>query len=92
MEAGRRRSAAAAGGRSSGFVGSMETIKERRSGKQRVVEAKKSVEKWWKGSETKRKRRVAKYKFYAVEGKLKRSITKGFQWIKKRCAKIIYGF
>ncbi|KAL5060903.1 hypothetical protein RYX36_032507, partial [Vicia faba] len=37
---------------------------------------------WWNDPERKRKRRVANYKFYAAEGKFKRSIKKGFRWFK----------
>ncbi|MED6193102.1 hypothetical protein PIB30_015986 [Stylosanthes scabra] len=37
---------------------------------------------WWNDAERKRKRRVAKYKLYATEGKFKHSIKKGFRWLK----------
>ncbi|KMT17915.1 hypothetical protein BVRB_2g034410 [Beta vulgaris subsp. vulgaris] len=39
--------------------------------------------------EFKRKRRVATYRSYTVEGKVKGSFKKGFNWIKE---KLIYGF
>ncbi|KAF9681518.1 hypothetical protein SADUNF_Sadunf05G0009900 [Salix dunnii] len=32
---------------------------------------------WWNSPETKRKKRVAGYKFYAVEGRVKSSVKKG---------------
>ena len=38
--------------------------------------------------ELKRKKRVAGYKVYAVEGKVKGSVRKGFRWIKD----IVYGW
>ncbi|EEF49942.1 conserved hypothetical protein [Ricinus communis] len=47
---------------------------------------------WWNAPETKRKKRVAQYKFYAVEGKVKISIKKGFRWFKKTCSRIVHGF
>ncbi|CAK9328433.1 unnamed protein product [Citrullus colocynthis] len=91
-----RRHSGAASCRSSTGIGTMETIKEIRSRKEQVVEAtkssKKSMEKWWNDPENKRKRRVTKYKFYAVDAKVKNSIKKGFKWMKNKCSKIISGF
>ncbi|KAL5853905.1 hypothetical protein ACOSQ3_009023 [Xanthoceras sorbifolium] len=46
---------------------------------------------WWNDPETKRKKRVAKYKFYSVEGKVKSSLKKGFRWMKKKYSHIIHG-
>lgn len=43
----------------------------------------------WNEAERKRRRRVAKYKFYAAEGKLKHSVKKGFRWLKIKCIKIV---
>ncbi|KAJ6876643.1 hypothetical protein NC651_029596 [Populus alba x Populus x berolinensis] len=40
----------------------------------------KSAKSWWNSPETKRKKRVARYKLYAVEGKVKSSIKKGLCW------------
>ncbi|EHA8588792.1 hypothetical protein COCNU_scaffold006699G000030 [Cocos nucifera] len=37
---------------------------------------------WASDAEAKRQRRVARYKIYAVEGKVKASIRKGFRWLK----------
>lgn len=38
---------------------------------------------WWAAdAEAKRQRRVARYKIYAVEGKVKASIRKGLRWVK----------
>ncbi|XP_038972245.1 uncharacterized protein LOC120104711 [Phoenix dactylifera] len=38
---------------------------------------------WWAAdAEAKRRRRVARYKIYAVQGKVKASIRKTFRWVK----------
>ncbi|XP_072959911.1 uncharacterized protein [Typha angustifolia] len=42
--------------------------------------------------EMKRRRRVASYKVYSVEGKVKSSLKKGFRWIKVKCSEIIHGW
>ncbi|KDP28226.1 hypothetical protein JCGZ_13997 [Jatropha curcas] len=42
--------------------------------------------------ETKRKKRIAKYKVYTVEGKVKTSLKNGLRWIKNKCSKIIHGY
>ncbi|KAJ3694976.1 hypothetical protein LUZ60_000353 [Juncus effusus] len=42
--------------------------------------------------EIQRKRRVAGYKAYEVEGKLKVSFRKSFRWIKNRYNQVIYGY
>ncbi|KAF5463329.1 hypothetical protein F2P56_019251, partial [Juglans regia] len=44
-----------------------------------------SSKKWWNDPEMKRRRRVAKYKLYSAEGKIKISLKKGFHWLKKKC-------
>ncbi|XP_018627806.1 uncharacterized protein [Nicotiana tomentosiformis] len=53
-----------------------------------------SVSKSWSFSdaELQRKKRVASYKVYTVEGKVKGSIKKSFRWIKERCTKVVYGW
>merc|ERR1712183_806554 len=48
-----------------------------------------AVKKWWNDPEMKRRRRVAKYKLYSAEGKLKSSLKKGFRWIKRKCVMIV---
>ncbi|XP_010468934.1 PREDICTED: uncharacterized protein LOC104749060 [Camelina sativa] len=47
----------------------------------------------WKlfDAETKRKKRIATYKAYAMEGKVKATVKKGFRWIKNRYSQIIHG-
>ncbi|URD80690.1 hypothetical protein MUK42_02344 [Musa troglodytarum] len=42
--------------------------------------------------EAKRRRRVASYKAYAVEGKVKASFRKGFRWIKFKCSELVHGW
>ncbi|XP_021904436.1 uncharacterized protein LOC110819513 [Carica papaya] len=42
--------------------------------------------------EMKRKKRIAKYKVYTVEGKVKDSIKKGLRWIKNKCSQIVRGY
>ncbi|TKW36647.1 hypothetical protein SEVIR_2G453400v4 [Setaria viridis] len=46
----------------------------------------------WGGdpAEMKRRRRVAGYKAYRVEGKVKASIRRGLRWMKAKCAHIIH--
>ncbi|XP_048626177.1 uncharacterized protein LOC125593864 [Brassica napus] len=51
----------------------------------------KTLKGWWNDPEIKRKRRVAKYKLYSAEGKVKKSLKKSYKWIKIQCAKIIHG-
>lgn len=50
------------------------------------------IKSWWKDPESKRKRRVAMYKVYTLEGKIKGSIKKASRWFKKRCSKLVHGF
>ena len=42
--------------------------------------------------ELQRKKRVASYKIYAVEGKMKGSLRKSFRWIKNTCTQAVYGW
>ncbi|XP_077231930.1 uncharacterized protein LOC143865436 [Tasmannia lanceolata] len=41
--------------------------------------------------ELQRKKRVASYKVYAVEGKMKGSFRKSFRWLKDRYTQMVYG-
>ncbi|KDP23412.1 hypothetical protein JCGZ_23245 [Jatropha curcas] len=50
-----------------------------------------TISSWWNAPETKRKRRVAKYKLYGVEEAVKSSFKKGFRWIKTTCSEVVYG-
>ncbi|GER35403.1 hypothetical protein STAS_11674 [Striga asiatica] len=42
--------------------------------------------------EFQRKRRVASYKVYGVEGKVKGSFRKSFRWLKDRYTQVVYGW
>ncbi|KAL8522248.1 hypothetical protein ACS0TY_012402 [Phlomoides rotata] len=42
--------------------------------------------------EFQRKRRVASYKVYSVEGKVKGSFSKSFRWLKHRYIQVVYGW
>ncbi|XWS72199.1 hypothetical protein CRYUN_Cryun02cG0019700 [Craigia yunnanensis] len=42
--------------------------------------------------ELQRKKRVASYKVYAVEGKVKGSFKKSFRWLKDRYTRVVYGW
>lgn len=42
--------------------------------------------------EMKRRKRVAKYKVYSVEGRVKASFRNGLRWIKNKCSQIIHGY
>ncbi|XP_042412524.1 uncharacterized protein LOC122001697 [Zingiber officinale] len=49
---------------------------------------------WWGFSdpEFQRKRRVASYKAYSVEGKVKGSLRRSFRWIKDRYTRAVHGW
>lgn len=53
-----------------------------------------SIPKSWSFNdpELQRKKRVASYKMYSVEGKVKGSLRKSFRWLKDRYSKVIYGW
>ncbi|KAJ1423423.1 hypothetical protein SESBI_12357 [Sesbania bispinosa] len=42
--------------------------------------------------EIQRKRRVASYKMYSVEGKIKGSFRKSFRWLKNKYSQVVYGW
>ncbi|KAJ4719362.1 DUF3511 domain protein [Melia azedarach] len=46
---------------------------------------------WLSDPETKRRKRVAKYKYYSYEGRVKSSIKDGYRWIRTKCSKLIHG-
>ncbi|KAE8676016.1 hypothetical protein F3Y22_tig00111640pilonHSYRG00271 [Hibiscus syriacus] len=43
-------------------------------------------------SEFHRKRRVASYKMYSVEGKVKGSLRRSFRWLKHKYTQVVYGW
>lgn len=42
--------------------------------------------------ELKRKKRVASYKMYSAEGKVKGSFRKSFRWLKNKYSQVVYGW
>lgn len=42
--------------------------------------------------EFQRKKRVASYKMYSVEGKVKGSFRKSFRWLKDKYSQVLYGW
>ncbi|KAL2254162.1 UNVERIFIED_CONTAM: hypothetical protein Sindi_0210900 [Sesamum indicum] len=47
---------------------------------------------WYSSGELKRRKRIAEYKLYSVEGKMKNRLRKGFRWVKNTCSRIVHGF
>lgn len=50
--------------------------------------------KWLKGlceAEIQRKKRVASYNVYGVEGRVKGSVKKSYKWFKETCSNAVYG-
>ncbi|KAG9459561.1 hypothetical protein H6P81_004069 [Aristolochia fimbriata] len=54
----------------------------------------KSFSKGWgfNDPEMKRRKRVATYKVYSMEGKVKASFRKGIRWIKDKCSDLVHGW
>ncbi|KAK4407925.1 hypothetical protein Sango_0373500 [Sesamum angolense] len=42
--------------------------------------------------EMKRRKRIARYKVYSVEGRVKASIRNGLRWFKNKCSELIHGY
>lgn len=42
--------------------------------------------------QTKRRKRIARYQVYAVEGKVKATLRNGIRWIKHTCSRIVHGY
>ncbi|KAK7294385.1 hypothetical protein RJT34_17274 [Clitoria ternatea] len=63
-------------------------------GKGRVSNSSKASMKSWSfhDPELQRKKRVAGYKIYAVEGKMKGSLRKSLRWIKNTCTQAVHGW
>ncbi|KFK41693.1 hypothetical protein AALP_AA2G160700 [Arabis alpina] len=56
--------------------------------------SKRSNKKGFKGlceADIQRKKRVAGYNVYGVEGKVKGSMRKSFKWFKETCSNVVYG-
>ncbi|GKE01870.1 FAR1-related sequence 11-like protein, partial [Tanacetum coccineum] len=41
---------------------------------------------------SKRRKRIAKYKAYTIEGRVKASFRNGIRWIKSKCSEFIHGY
>ncbi|KAK9274491.1 hypothetical protein L1049_021740 [Liquidambar formosana] len=70
----------------------MEMIKEAKLKKGKSTNG--SSSKSWiiNDPELQRKKRVASYKVYTVEGKMKGSLRKSFRWLKDRYTEVVYGW
>lgn len=42
--------------------------------------------------ESERRKRIAKYKAYTIEGRVKASFRNGIRWIKSKCSEFIHGY
>ncbi|XP_062208408.1 uncharacterized protein LOC133909882 [Phragmites australis] len=61
------------------------------SGRQRCGDRVRGVRVWcFSDPEMKRQRRVARYKAYGVEGKVKASLRRGLRWFKRKCSVILH--
>ncbi|BAT77995.1 hypothetical protein LR48_Vigan04g234600 [Vigna angularis] len=62
--------------------------------KGKSISAASSFSKSWTLSdpELQRKKRVASYKMYSVEGKIKGSFRKSFRWLKNKYSQVVYGW
>ena len=78
-------------GRANGITRSQPQQEELRYREVRVKKTT-SSKAWLDDPDVKRRQRVAKYKLYAVEGKVKSSFKKGMRWIKRKCSRIIHGY
>jgi hypothetical protein len=56
------------------------------------VKRSKSKRRWLADPDMDRKRRVAAYKAYGVEGRVKGSLRKSFRWVKDRYLDLVYGW
>ncbi|RAL52666.1 hypothetical protein DM860_007434 [Cuscuta australis] len=60
--------------------------------KRKAVSEKEKSLAWYSKREMKRKKRIAKYKIYSMEGKMKNSFQKGYRWLKHTCMRFVHGF
>ncbi|KAK7402250.1 hypothetical protein VNO78_14367 [Psophocarpus tetragonolobus] len=62
-------------------------------GKKGKTTAAKPSKSWsFSDPELQRKKRIAGYKIYAAEGKMKSSLRKSFSWIKNTYTQVLYGW
>ncbi|XP_020212391.1 uncharacterized protein LOC109796939 [Cajanus cajan] len=62
--------------------------------KGKSISAGSSLSKSWSiaDPELQRKKRVASYKMYSVEGKIKGSFRNSFRWLKNKYSQVVYGW
>ncbi|XP_051151146.1 uncharacterized protein LOC127265410 [Andrographis paniculata] len=62
--------------------------------KGKIVDGSASSRSWsaFSDPELQRKKRVASYKVYSLEGKVKGSFRKSFRWLKHRYTQVVYGW
>ncbi|WOH14300.1 hypothetical protein DCAR_0933819 [Daucus carota subsp. sativus] len=60
--------------------------------KKKPAKSKKTKYSWLEPCDMKRRKRVIKYKFYDMEGKVKTCWRRGVRWINDKCHKFAYGF
>ncbi|CAO2841526.1 uncharacterized protein LOC130814668 [Amaranthus tricolor] len=75
----------------SGTVPNQQIPKELKKGKSANASSSSKAGWCFSDPEMQRKKRVASYKAYSVEGKIKRSFSKSFRWIKDRCSHMVQG-
>ncbi|XP_073063944.1 uncharacterized protein [Primulina eburnea] len=70
-------------------------VKTKKGNKNRKINGGLSSSRSWSFNvdpELQRKKRVAGYKAYGMEGKMKGSLRKSFKWIKDACNQVVHGF
>ncbi|KAJ8509715.1 hypothetical protein OPV22_000149 [Ensete ventricosum] len=51
-----------------------------------------SARPWWSSDpEAAQRRRMARYKAYGVESKVRASLRRGLRWLKSRCSYLVHG-
>ncbi|XP_006644258.1 secretory carrier-associated membrane protein 5 [Oryza brachyantha] len=82
------------GGGGGSKVGYWGSVAEERPAEAAEAKRSKSKRRWLAlaDPDMERKRRVASYKAYSVEGKVKGSFRKSFKWIKDRYLHLVYGW
>ncbi|XP_072965177.1 uncharacterized protein [Typha angustifolia] len=75
-------------------LGSNQAPREMKLKKGKTTAGSSSSKRGWSLSdpELQRKKRVAGYKVYSVEGKVKGSLRKSFRWLKDRYTQVVYGW
>ncbi|KAK1401766.1 hypothetical protein POM88_001371 [Heracleum sosnowskyi] len=58
----------------------------------RPAKSKKPKNSWIEPCDMRRRKRIIKYKYYDMEGKIKTCLRRGVRWINEKCHKVAYGF